>query len=132
MAVYLDLDSALDPTLLALENVDAREWGPRLRCFAPRSAMHAFIDEVVRGLPPFVLFGSGDFHHLTAALLRNISKPFNLVAFDNHPDWDRRPPYWACGGWMKRALELPKLERAIVWGAGGMALLFNRQSSVAG
>jgi arginase family enzyme len=122
LAVYLDLDSALDPTLLGLESVDAREWGPRLRCFAPRSAMDAFIDEVVRGLPPFVLFGSGDFHHLTAAFLRNLSKPFNLVAFDNHPDWDRRPPYWACGGWMKRALELPNLQRAAVWGCGNFEL----------
>ena len=122
MAVYLDLDEAVDPAALALERRDAREWGPRLRCFAPRRAMEAFMREVVADLPPFVVYGSGDFHHLTAALIRRISKPFNLIAFDNHPDWDRRPPYWACGGWMKRALEFAGLRRAVVWGCGNFEL----------
>ncbi len=85
--------------------------------------MQAFMDEVLTGLPPFVLYGSGDFHHLTAALLRKLpATPFNLVSFDNHPDWDVRPPYWACGGWMKRALELANLQRAIVWGCGNFEL----------
>ncbi|HEX9502485.1 MAG TPA: arginase family protein [Thermoanaerobaculia bacterium] len=125
MAVYLDLDGALDPAPLGLPRRDAREWGPRLRCFAPRSAMQTFIRDVLGGLPPFVVYGSGDFHHLAAALLRKLpAKPFNLVSFDNHPDWDIRPPHWACGGWMKRALELPHLERAVVWGCGNFELNF--------
>jgi arginase family enzyme len=85
--------------------------------------MEAFIEDVVHDLPPFVLYGSGDFHHLTAAFLRKLrSSEFNLIAFDNHPDWDMRPPHWACGGWMKRALELPNLPRAIVWGCGNFEL----------
>lgn len=122
VAVYLDLDGAFEPGVLGLQTRDAREWGPRLRCFAPRKTMDAFIADVLAELPPFVVYGSGDFHHLTAALLRKVSKPFNLVAFDNHPDWDVRPPYWACGGWMKRALELPNLQRAVVWGCGNFEL----------
>ena len=120
MAVYLDLDDSVDPAALGLARQDARDWGPRLRCFAPRAAMQQFMDQVAATLPPFVLFGSGDFHHLTAAFLRKVRAPFNLVAFDNHPDWDVRPPYWACGGWMKRAL--PYVERAAVWGCGNFEL----------
>jgi arginase family enzyme len=41
-----------------------------------------------------------------------------LVSFDNHPDWDVRPPKWACGGWVNRALELPNVRLASVWGCG--------------
>jgi arginase family enzyme len=84
--------------------------------------MDAFIREVARTLPPFVLSGSGDFHHLTAAFLRNLRTPLHLVSFDNHPDWDIRPPHWACGGWVNRALELPNVRGVSVWGCGNFEL----------
>jgi len=45
-----------------------------------------------------------------------------LISFDNHPDWDIRPPHWACGGWINRALELPNVRRAVVWGCGNFEL----------
>jgi hypothetical protein len=67
---------------------------------------------------PFLLYGSGDFHYLTALRLRQIVEPFVLVSFDNHPDWDVRPPKWGCGGWVNRALELPHVRRVSVWGCG--------------
>jgi arginase family enzyme len=121
--VYLDLDEAWEPNILALPRRDARAWGPRLRCFAPRQTMETFIRDVTRNLPPFVLYGSGDYHHLAAALLRNIPSPaLTLIMFDNHPDWDIRPPRWACGGWVNRALELANVRRAIVWGCGNFEL----------
>lgn len=121
--MYLDLDEAWDSDVLGLERRDARAWGPPLRCFAPRDAMEKFVHDVLIDLPPFVLFGSGDFHHLAAALLRNVRSPaFNVVVFDNHPDWDVRPPYWACGGWMNRALDLPGVRRTSVWGCGNFEL----------
>ena len=41
-----------------------------------------------------------------------------MVSFDNHPDWDIRPPKWCCGSWVNRALELPHVERVSVWGCG--------------
>ena len=41
-----------------------------------------------------------------------------LVSFDNHPDWDVRPPKWACGAWINRALELPCVRQVSVWGCG--------------
>ena len=119
--MYLDLDGAWESPPAALPRLDARQWGPRLRCFAPRRAMQQFVDEVVTKLPPFVLYGSGDFHHLTAALIAN-SKANNVVVFDNHPDWDRRPPHWACGGWVNRTLELPNVKRVSVWGLGNFEL----------
>lgn len=41
-----------------------------------------------------------------------------LVSFDNHPDWDIRPPKWCAGSWVNRALELPHVQRVAVWGCG--------------
>ncbi|HJT16695.1 MAG TPA: hypothetical protein VJ853_04880, partial [Thermoanaerobaculia bacterium] len=46
----------------------------------------------------------------------------NVVVFDNHPDGDRRPPHWACGGWVNRAFDLPQIERVAVWGCGNFEL----------
>ena len=83
--------------------------------------MSRFIREVVDDLPQFVLYGSGDFHHVTAALVAK-SAVETVVVFDNHPDWDVRPPHWACGGWVNRALELPRVKRVSVWGCGNFEL----------
>ncbi|HET9418102.1 MAG TPA: hypothetical protein VFO30_02075, partial [Chthoniobacterales bacterium] len=55
---------------------------------------------------------------LTALWLRRVRPRVVLVSFDNHPDWDIRPPKWCCGGWVNRALELPHVESASVWGCG--------------
>jgi arginase family enzyme len=121
--VYLDLDGAWDVPPLGLARRDARAWGPRLRCFALRKAMRRFIAEVAREMPPFVLYGSGDFHHVSAGLIAHApSSALNVVVFDNHPDWDRRPPHWACGGWVNRALDLPHVRRVAVWGLGNFEL----------
>ncbi len=118
-ALHLDLDGAWSRAALGdAEYFDARGWGPRLRFSAPRAEMEKFYDEVRPRLAPFTLFGSGEFHHLTALWLRQFSEPLVLVSFDNHPDWDVRPPHWGCGGWINRALELTHVQSASVWGCG--------------
>ena len=38
--------------------------------------------------------GSGDFHHVTLALLQRLSEPFNLLIFDKH--LDRRRDFHFC------------------------------------
>src|SRR5207244_924647 len=67
---------------------------------------------------PFLLYGSGDFHYLTALRLRRVGGPIVLVSFDNHPDWDVRPPRWCCCGWVSRALEFSAVRHFGVWGGG--------------
>src|SRR6202035_2527552 len=97
-AVHLNLDNAWDVHTLGLPRRDALAWGPRMRYHATPALIEAFGREVADELPPFVLYGSGDFHHLSGALLfaslRRGSAPVTLVSFDNHPDWDVRPPKW--------------------------------------
>ena len=84
--------------------------------------MEAFYEAARDQVAAFTLFGSGDFHHLSALWIRRIVEPFTLVSFDNHPDWDTRPPEWACGTWINRALELPLLENVAIWGCGNFEL----------
>lgn len=122
--MHLDLDGAWGDDVLGLGRVDARQWGPRVRCYAPRAVVESLYAEVFSALPSFVLYGSGDYHHLAAMLLRRVSTPVTVISFDNHPDWDIRPPHWACGGWVNRALELPNVRRVSVWGCGNFELAF--------
>jgi hypothetical protein len=97
-------------------------WGPRLRYCAPAASIESFFGEI-KGYPAdFTLVGSGDFHHLSALWQRSISGSYVLVSFDNHPDWDIRPPFWCCGAWISRVLETAALKRACVWGCGNFEL----------
>ncbi|HSH40036.1 MAG TPA: arginase family protein [Chthoniobacterales bacterium] len=114
--MHLNLDDAWETALLP--TVDAREWGPRLRFSAPARLIEQFYAECRERIEAFTLYGSGDFHHLTALWLRRLSERIVVVSFDNHPDWDIRPPRWACGGWVNRALELPHVREVSVWGCG--------------
>ena len=117
-ALHLNLDQAWNAEAFGLPTADAREWGPRLRFSAPAKAIEVFFREYVQRLTPFTLYGSGDFHHLTALWIRRVQEPLVVVSFDNHPDWDVRPPRWCCGGWVNRALELPQVKKVCVWGCG--------------
>lgn len=119
---HLNLDDAWGDSLAGAPTVDARLWGPRLRYLTQSSSVDAFVRDVVTALPAFVAYGSGDFHHLTAALLRRFDRPLHVICFDDHPDWDRRPPRWACGAWVNRALELPHVRSVSVWGCGNFEL----------
>ena len=130
-AAHVDLDGAWtggpeDASLRRLRTIDARAWGPRLRFSAPRSEIEAFYEFIALrlGEAQFIAYGSGDFHHLSALWLRRAfsclpeEQRLTLVSFDNHPDWDIRPPAWCCGSWINRALELPGVEKISIWGLG--------------
>jgi arginase family enzyme len=88
-------------------------WGPRLRmaCSFGRfkqfeAAMAAALGSASDTEPSLTFIGSGDFHHVSLALLRRIHRPFNLLVIDNHPDWMRGVPFLHCGTWVRHALDL--------------------------
>src|SRR5271165_1487674 len=120
--VWLAFDEAWDfgesPSFEPPARVDAREIGPSLRFIASKRAIERFYGEFGEYLRPFILSGSGDFHHLTAVFVRQVKEPFVILSFDNHPDWDVRPPFWSCGAWVNRALENPLVQQVAVWGCG--------------
>jgi arginase family enzyme len=117
---HIDLDGAWPAQGLPAQFVDAREWGPRLRFCAPAAEIEGFAAACLAPLggTRFIVYGSGDFHHLSALLVRRIRQPLTLVSFDNHPDWDIRPPRWCCGSWINRALDFSHVAQAAVWGCG--------------
>jgi len=126
-ALHLNLDDAWRDQPFGLPIVDAREQGPQLRFSAPPRLIDKFYREFESRLAPFLLYGSGDFHHLSALWIRRVAQPLIVVSFDNHPDWDIRPPKWCCGGWINRALELPHVRRVSVWGCGNFECWWPRQ-----
>jgi arginase family enzyme len=126
-ALHLNLDDAWRDQPFGLPIVDAREQGRQLRFSAPPRLIDKFYREFESRLAPFLLYGSGDFHHLSALWIRRVAQPLIVVSFDNHPDWDIRPPKWCCGGWINRALELPHVRRVSVWGCGNFECWWPRQ-----
>lgn len=125
--VQINLDDAWFDRPAGLPELDARQWGAQLRFSAPSRLIEQFYREYESQIPPFVLYGSGDFHHLSALWIRRVAQPIVVVSFDNHPDWDIRPPKWGCGGWVNRALELSKVLRVSVWGCGNFECWWPRQ-----
>jgi hypothetical protein len=121
----LDLDGSVPPQGCLRDDqlapaIDLRTWGPRVRMACGLRTYRAFADEISTRLgdrPKLVLFGSGDFHHVTLTLLDRLREPFHLLVLDKHPDWVRGVPFLHCGTWLARALRLPTLGR--VFHVGG-------------
>jgi hypothetical protein len=64
-SIHLDLDGAWDAAGLKIRTLDLRDFGPRLRYFASAGELDSLSRQLPRELPPFVLYGSGDFHYLS-------------------------------------------------------------------
>jgi hypothetical protein len=121
----LDLDGSLSPQAglfadATTEWVSARDWGPRIRLACDFGAFDRFRRWLGDAMPPdepaVTFYGSGDFHHVTLALLARIRQPFNLLVLDKHPDWMRGIPFLHCGTWLRHALRSPYLRRAFLCG----------------
>ena len=95
--------------------------GTALRLACRFARFHAFEEELGRYLdgrePALTFYGSGDLHHVSLALLRRFTTPFNLLLLDKHPDWMCGIPFLHCGTWLRHALRLPLLRR--VFHVGG-------------
>jgi hypothetical protein len=96
--------------------VPLRAWGPRVRMACRWGRFRQFektLDLALRehdAREPAVTFcGSGDFHHVSFALLRRLPGPFNLLVIDKHPDWMRGIPLLHCGTWLHHAAQLPQI-----------------------
>jgi hypothetical protein len=122
----VDLDGSLAPqadlfAATPAEWVPAGDWGPRIRLACDFAAFDRFRgwlrDATPAGGPCLTFYGSGDFHHVTLALLDWIREPFNLLVLDKHPDWMRGIPFLHCGTWLRHALRSPYLRR--VFHCGG-------------
>ncbi len=126
--VVLDLDRSVG-ALPGELRIDLSAWqeGVRFGCGLPR--MRRFAGALDACLPPFdrhgtVFIGSGDFHHVSAPLVRrclraggfDAARPLRLVVLDNHPDNMRFPFGVHCGSWVRRVALMPEISQVIVAG----------------
>lgn len=102
---------------------DLRRWGPRVRLACRWKRFYRFERRLDLSLgandhldPWITLLGSGDFHHLTLALLRRQRQPFNLLVVDKHADWNGGLPGLRCGGWLQHAAQLAQVRRIFLLG----------------
>jgi hypothetical protein len=102
----------------------ARDWAPRVRLGCSFGSFRRFERTLADRLggptdqsPELTLCGSGDFHHVSLALVRRQTQPFNLLVVDNHPDWMRGVPFLHCGTWLQHAAQLPLVQH--IFHAGG-------------
>ena len=126
----LDLDHSLtaqEPIVQRLADgratrLDLLELGPQLRLWSTERNYQRFTQRLQQRpkrstqRPEVFFVGSGDYHHLTPALLSNLPEPITLIHFDNHPDWVRFAPRRHCGSWINRALKLPNIKRIVTLG----------------
>jgi hypothetical protein len=122
----LDLDGSVAAQETLVRRADAavlplRPWGPRLRLACRWGRFRSFerdLDALEAGPGPWLTFcGSGDFHHVSLALLRRLDRTCNLLVLDKHPDWMRGVPLLHCGTWLAHAARLPQV--ASIFHVGG-------------
>ena len=102
--------------------VDLSDIAPGLRVIATRRGIEQFVGRLDSSLgaigdkTEIVFYGSGDFHHLTAAMIARVREPVTVIHFDNHPDWCSFPRTFNCGAWVCRALAMPHVQRVVTLG----------------
>jgi hypothetical protein len=117
----LDLDGSVrQQSKIAAQSrlVDMQDWGPRIRMACSFGRFRRFEQDLESQTTPAVTFcGSGDFHHVSLALVKRVPTPVNLLVVDNHPDWMRGVPFLHCGTWLYHAARLQGVNR--VFHVGG-------------
>lgn len=108
------------------------------RYFLPSRDLPGLARQLGTARGTVVFLGSGDFHHLTAAVLHALrpeggtaarpagAQPVGeapggvaLVLFDAHPEWSLAPPgYLHCGSWLPEVLAMPHVRAVALVGVG--------------
>ena len=118
--IVLDVDGSVG-ALPGATVLPLRSWQERIRFGCGMRTWRAFAREVGAKLPAAhgtVFLGSGDFHHLSHALIarRDPRRMFKVVVLDNHPDNMRFPFGIHCGSWVRRVAALPWVSHVHVLG----------------
>ena len=118
--VVLDIDGSVGPLPDAVV-LPLGAWQERIRFGCGMRAYREFAQVLDHALPAghgTVFLGSGDFHHVSHALIarRGPERMFKVVVLDNHPDNMRFPVGIHCGSWVRRVASLPWVSHVHVLG----------------
>lgn len=103
-------------------SLDLLELGRKMRMWSGRRSMHEFCRKLDEARcdnddePALTFLGSGDFHHLSAALIGRLSVPVTVIHFDNHPDFIRLSARYHCASWVNRVLSMQHVRRVVTVG----------------
>jgi arginase family enzyme len=118
--VVLDIDGSVgvlpDALVLPMGNWQERiRFGCGMRVY--REFAHA-LGNILPGAYGPVFLGSGDFHHLSYALIARLNpdRMIKVVVLDNHPDNMRFLFGIHCGSWVRRVAALPWVSHVDVLG----------------
>lgn len=118
--LILDFDHAVLPLTEHELRLPLSNWQERIRFGCTLHDFYALEHHL--SLPAeygCVFMGSGDFHHVSALLLRHraaTKQPFEIVVCDNHPDNMLYPFGIHCGSWVSYASRLPYVSHIHVIG----------------
>src|SRR6185369_17389767 len=83
--LILDLDGSLE-NVTNFERCNCRDWGPDIRIACSFGRFHRFQRVLTKRRGPStsrpVFYGTGDFHHVSLALLNRVSVDCNLLLLD--------------------------------------------------
>jgi hypothetical protein len=129
-ALILDFDRSVAP-LPGVPSIDLAAWQDTIRygcSIADLGRLQAFLDTSGTSAARVTFLGSGDFHHVSYALIRRrqAGGTFQVVVFDNHPDNMRYPWGIHCGSWVRHVCALPFVSKVSVVGIASGDLGWNR------
>ena len=118
--VVLDIDGAVG-ALPGARVLRMADWQERIRFGCGMRVYREFARVLAGELPAAhgtVFLGSGDFHHLSYALIARLDpdRLIKVVVLDNHPDNMRFPFGIHCGSWVRRVAALPWVSHVDVLG----------------
>jgi uncharacterized protein len=112
-AVVLDFDGSVAP-LEGAETIALGDRQEEIRFGCGRRALDE-LPELGKNIR-LAFLGSGDFHHVTFALIARMHRPMQVVVLDNHPDNMRYPFGIHCGSWVSHVARLPFVSQVHVAG----------------
>lgn len=118
--VVLDIDGSVGALPDALV-VPLGAWQERIRFGCGMRTFAGFsgaLDQMLPRIHGTAFLGSGDFHHISYALIARQppDRMIKVVVLDNHPDNMRFPFGIHCGSWVRRVAALPWVSHVHVLG----------------
>lgn len=116
-----------DQSVLAIPNekrINLHDWQEEIRFACSLRTLEKLQSRLDQDLQlndyQTALIGSGDYHHISLLLIKNLAKkiahPFQVIVFDNHPDNMRFPFGIHCGSWISHITKLPFISHVHVVG----------------
>lgn len=103
------------------ENLDFQQM-EHVNLFCEEDSVHTLEKRIQNRKQKGITFiGNGNYHYISYLLLKEMTKPFTLVLFDNHPDLgtgnETDTQMLSCGSWVYHALKkIPLLQQVVIIG----------------